>query len=233
MIISKRLTAIAELVPYGARLADIGTDHGYLPAYLIQSGAIQSAIAGEVNSGPYRSACAMMERLGLADAVSVRFGDGLTVLSPGEADTIVIAGVGGTTIVDILSACPAVMESVSHLILQPMVGGAIVRRWLAENGWCLDKETLVEEDGKYYEIIAAKRGAPEPMTEIMAEVGPVLWENKDPLLCHHLQQLIRQKRHVLSEMSLSPQALKSEKYREYEAKVQQLEDMVWQLTHNG
>ncbi len=233
MIIGKRLTAIAELVPDGARLADIGTDHGYLPAYLVQRGKIISAIAGEVNDGPYRSACNMMKRLGLAEAVQVRFGDGLTVLSPGEADTVVIAGVGGATIVEIFSACPAVMKSISYLVVQPMVGGAIVRRWLTDNGWYLDRETLVEEDGKLYEIVAAKQGGAQPLTEIMAEVGPLLWQNKHPLLYQHIEHLIRQKRHVISEMNLSPEACKSPKYTEYTAKIQQLEEMIWQLTQRG
>lgn len=91
--------AIADLVPPCAKLADIGTDHAYLPAYLIQSGKVLTAIAGEVNEGPYCSACAMIERLGLTEQVTVRFGDGLAVLSPGEVDTVIIAGMGGATMV--------------------------------------------------------------------------------------------------------------------------------------
>lgn len=233
LIIGKRLMAIAGLVSPGAKLADIGTDHGYLPAYLVQSGKISTAIAGEVNDGPYRSACAVIERFGLARQVTVRFGDGLAVLSPGEADTVVIAGMGGATIVDILSAQPEVVACVNQLILQPMAAGSAVRKWLAANRWRIDDELLVEDDGKLYEIISAKPGCPLALSAVMAEVGPVLWEKKPPELAWRLRQLMEQKQYVLAEMSRSPEARLTLKYGEYKNRLAELEAMAWQLTRNG
>lgn len=233
MIIRKRLMAIAELVPPCAKLADIGTDHAYLPAYLIQSGKVLTAIAGEVNEGPYRSACAMIERLGLTKQVTVRFGDGLAVLSPGEADTVIIAGMGGATMVGILSARPEVVACLTQIILQPMAASSAVRRWLTTHMWYIDDEVLVDDEGKLYEVISAKPGVAPPLTEVMAEIGPVLWQKRAPDLVRHLQQLIQQKQHVLAEMERSPEARVSPKYYEYKTRLTELEAMGWQLMHNG
>ena len=233
MIIGKRLMAIAELVPPCAKLADIGTDHAYLPAYLVQNGKVLSAIAGEVNEGPYRSACAMIDRLGLTKQVTVRFGDGLAVLSPGEADTVIIAGMGGATMAGILSARPEVVACLKQIILQPMAASSAVRRWLTTHMWYVDDEVLVDDEGKLYEIISAKPGSAPPLTDVMAEIGPVLWEKKAPHLVRHLQQLIQQKQHVLAEMGRSPSARISPKYYEYKTRLIELEAMAWQLMHNG
>ncbi len=118
MKLSKRLATIAALVPPGGRLADIGTDHAYLPVYLVTEGIVPSAVAGEVNEGPFRAAGEALARVGLADRISLRFGDGLAVLAPGEADTAVIAGMGGQTIVDILAARPEGL----HVEIRPPLG---------------------------------------------------------------------------------------------------------------
>jgi tRNA (adenine22-N1)-methyltransferase len=157
--LSKRLQQIADLVPRGARLADIGSDHALLPAYLAERGMIAFAVAGEVNEGPFRAAAKQVREAGLTKFIDVRLGDGLAVLRPGEADAITIAGMGGALIVSILSAGLEKLEGVRTLILQPNVGEETVRRWLAEHGWFLAKEHILEEDGKIYEILTAVRTA--------------------------------------------------------------------------
>lgn len=224
MKLGKRLATIAALVPPGSRLADIGTDHAFLPVYLVSEGLVPWAVAGEVNPGPYKAAGEALDRIGLAGKISLRFGDGLTVLAPGEVDTAVIAGMGGNTIIDILTARPEVTGALSRLILQPMQAAAPLRRWLAENGWRLVAETLVEEDGRLYEIIAAEQGPAEEYEPILCEIGPLLWARRHPLLKDHLEALLQQARRVVAEMAASPQAAASPKYREYLAKVGQLED---------
>jgi tRNA (adenine22-N1)-methyltransferase len=155
--LSKRLQQIADLVPYGARLADIGSDHALLPAYLAERGMIAFAVAGEVNEGPFRAAAKQVREAGLTERIDVRLGDGLAVIRPGEADAITIAGMGGSLIVSILSAGLKKLEGVRTLILQPNVGEETVRRWLVEHDWFLSKEHIVEEDGKIYEILTAVR----------------------------------------------------------------------------
>nr|WP_150960027.1 class I SAM-dependent methyltransferase [Aneurinibacillus sp. XH2] len=155
--ISKRLKQIALLVPQGSRLADIGSDHALLPVYLVQQGKIESAIAGELNPGPYAAAAKQVREAGLSGQIDVRNGDGLSVLKDGEADVAVIAGMGGHLIARILGEGIAALPSIRRLILQPNVGEEAVRQWLLDNGWFLEQEHIMEEDGKIYEILAAIR----------------------------------------------------------------------------
>lgn len=157
--LSKRLSAIADLVPPGARIADIGSDHALLPAYLVSSGKSPSAVAGEVRDGPLKASAARIEAEGLADRVAVRKGDGLAVVEPGEVDCVIIAGMGGALIASILEAGAAAgkLDGVRTLVLQPNVGEDVVRRWLLDDGWYLAAERLIEEDGRWYEIMTAVR----------------------------------------------------------------------------
>lgn len=155
--LSKRLRAIAENITTGSRLADIGSDHALLPAFLAQAGRIAYAVAGELNPGPLEAARKQIRESGLGDTVSVRGGNGLEVVRPGEVDTVSIAGMGGNLIVEILEAGRKAgkLEGVRRLVLQPNVGEEAVRRWLREKGWKLLGEEILEEDGKIYEILWA------------------------------------------------------------------------------
>lgn len=153
--ISKRLEMIADRVPAGSRLADIGSDHALLPVYLAQMGKICFAIAGEVNPGPFQAANMQIKEAGLESTVHVRLGDGLEVIRSGEVDVITIAGMGGNLIMHILSAEFPKLTGVNRLILQPNVGEDQVRRWLYEHDWYLEDETILEEDGRIYEVLTA------------------------------------------------------------------------------
>ncbi|SDM89155.1 tRNA (adenine22-N1)-methyltransferase [Paenibacillus sp. yr247] len=153
--LSKRLQMIAERVPVGSKLADIGSDHALLPTYLAQQGIILFAVAGEVNPGPFEAATRQVLESGLSKKISVRSGDGLAVIEAGEVNVITIAGMGGSLMASILEAGKHKLQGVTHLILQPNVGEDHVRRWLLEQGWKLESETILEEDGKIYEILTA------------------------------------------------------------------------------
>ncbi|OPH47469.1 SAM-dependent methyltransferase [Paenibacillus ferrarius] len=153
--LSKRLQMIADRVPAGSRLADIGSDHALLPTYLAQQGVILFAVAGEVNPGPFEAATRQVLESGLSKKISVRSGDGLAVIEAGEVEVITIAGMGGSLMASILEAGKHKLQGVTHLILQPNVGEDYVRRWLLEQGWKLESETILEEDGKIYEILTA------------------------------------------------------------------------------
>jgi tRNA (adenine22-N1)-methyltransferase len=155
--LSKRLKTIADYVPEGSRLADIGSDHALLPVYLAERGRILSAVAGEIAYGPLQAAARQVREAGLGSRIDVRKGDGLSVLQPGEADAVTIAGMGGALIVQILQQGKPKLDGVRKLILQPNVAEDQVRRWLKENDWLLEDESLLEEDGKYYEVLAAVR----------------------------------------------------------------------------
>lgn len=157
IVLSERLLLIAEQIPQGSRLADIGSDHALLPAFLVKNGRVSFAVAGEVNPGPFKAAQRQVAEAGLKALIDVRRGDGLDVISPGEVDVITIAGMGGNLIVSILEAGKAKLAGVGRLVLQPNVGEEAVRRWLYAEGWSLIDEHILEEDGKIYEILTAER----------------------------------------------------------------------------
>jgi tRNA (adenine22-N1)-methyltransferase len=128
--LSPRLQAVADMVKTGHKLADIGTDHAYLPIYLVQEGRIPSAVAIDVHQGPYKSALQQVAAQGLKEKIKVLLGDGLEPLHFGQVDVAVLAGMGSTTMMDILNEKPEVTSSLKQLVLQPMVGIAQIRKWL-------------------------------------------------------------------------------------------------------
>lgn len=174
-----RLRAIADLVPGDCRcLADIGTDHGYLPAALLREGRVERAVAADVGALPLEHARRTARSCGLTDRMDFRLGDGLGVLSPGEADVIVIAGMGGDTITGILAAAPWSRDG-PLLLLQPMSRAQELRRWLPEHGYAVRAERLVQDKGVLYPILTAAGGEMAPASESQAW-GGFLLEN-DPL----------------------------------------------------
>jgi tRNA (adenine22-N1)-methyltransferase len=153
--LSKRLELIANNVPQGSRIADIGSDHALLPVYLARQGRIIKGVAGEVNPGPFKAASKQISDSNLESIIDVRLGNGLEVIAPDEVDVITIAGMGGTLIAEILETGKEKLSGVNLLILQPNVGEYNVRTWLLKNNWVLSNEQILEEDGKIYEILTA------------------------------------------------------------------------------
>lgn len=190
MDLDKRLATLAALTPQGARLADIGTDHAYLPVHLVKEGCVQRAIASDVLPGPCRAAEKTIREAGLTTQIEVRCGDGLATLQPGEADTIVLAGMGGPTMTAILERSPDVLSQAQCLLLQPMGGAATVRRWLYEHGWFIEAEELVMERDHWYEILAAHPGKRPCPREALLWLGPVLTEKRHPLLQEYAADVI-------------------------------------------
>ncbi|MDD2235498.1 MAG: class I SAM-dependent methyltransferase, partial [Syntrophaceticus sp.] len=156
MILSERLSVIAGYVPWGLIVADIGTDHALLPIYLVTQEISPYVIACDLCSGPLESARANIYYYKLADKVEIRQGDGLEPLNQGEVEVIIIAGMGGAKIIDILETSSDVLDEIVRIILQPQRGAEIVRRWLYDYGWEIIDEDLVLENSNYYEIIIAE-----------------------------------------------------------------------------
>ncbi len=162
--LSPRLRMVADLVPPGIRLADVGTDHAYLPAALLLEGTIPFAVAADLRQGPLASAKATVRRAGLEGKVAFRLCDGLQGIRPEEVDGVAIAGMGGETIAAILAAAPWTREQNVPLILQPMSSMPDLRKWLEENGYQIITEELCREGDTLYTAMLVRAGAMEPQS---------------------------------------------------------------------
>ena len=188
MELSRRLMTVAGGVTKGNRLADIGTDHGYIPIYLVQEGVCPSAIAMDVNQGPLDRADAHIREYGLSDKIGTRLSNGLEKLDPSEADSIVIAGMGGALMTDILTRGIHVVNAGKEFILQPQSEIFKVRHFLHDNGYAIVKEQIVKEEGKYYFIIKALPGQQQYEEEFLYEYGECLLREKSPLMLEYLER---------------------------------------------
>ena len=164
--LSKRMERLAEMVAGGGCLADVGTDHGYVPIYLCEKKRILSAVAMDIRRGPLERAEAHIREAGLEAYIETRLSDGLKALRAGEAHTVLIAGMGGPLTVRILSEGRDKLEGAGELVLQPQSEIRKVRQWLSENGYRIVREDTVLEDGKFYPMFRAVPGCPgEAYTE--------------------------------------------------------------------
>ena len=194
MKLSKRLERIASFVKPGSRLADIGTDHGYIPIALTERGVIPSALAMDVRKGPLERAKAHIKEAGLSERIETRLSDGLTKLAAGEADTVVIAGMGGELEIHILEAGRHVWDSTAQWILSPQSDLERVRRYLLDRGFSIDREAMVKEDGKFYmimDVAGPGRRAEADCSDWRESdyvYGKYLIETADPVLKEFLEQ---------------------------------------------
>lgn len=170
LVLQPRLQLLADLVPQGACLADVGTDHGYVPVYLLQNERIAAAIASDINALPLAHAQRTAEEYGVK-GISFRLCAGLEKIEPDECDTILIAGMGGETILDILSAAPWTHEEGHTLLLQPQTKVEQLRTWLCETGYEITRERLVEDKGKLYAALCCTAGTPRMLSEAEAYGG--------------------------------------------------------------
>lgn len=159
--LTPRLRMVADLIPQGARLADIGTDHAYLPAALIQEGKIPGAIAADLRQGPLSRAKETVREHDLTDKVMFRLCNGLAGIRPREVDAIAIAGMGGETIAAILNAAPWTRELDIPLVLQPMSSMSDLRCWLEGSGYNIVTEALAREGETIYTALLVRAGRME------------------------------------------------------------------------
>ena len=188
--LSPRLQAVADLVPPQTRFVDVGTDHAYLPAYLIQKGIIPSAVASDLRKGPLERARQTAERYGGTDQMSFRLGNGLERVQPEEAQTIAIAGMGGETISAILSAAPWCRLGDRTLILQPMSALPELRAWLQRSGYRILRERLCREGNTIYTIMQVAAGEMPPLTPAECWAGSRETAGSEPLRPALLEHLL-------------------------------------------
>lgn len=202
MKLTNRLLKIASLVSENKRVADIGTDHGYIPVYLLNEKKIDFAILADINKGPLENARSEVRKNKLEDKVDLRLGSGIEVLKKDEVDEIIIAGMGGILISDLLEANKEVAHSVDKLILQPMQAQEELRAYLLNNGYEILDECLEKEDFRIYEIIVAKyTGKNTPVEDdIYYEVGKKLIENNDKFLGEFIDNKIKKYNNIIDKL---------------------------------
>lgn len=193
--ISNRLTTAAALVTQGYTLADVGTDHGYIPIYLLQQKKIPSAIAMDINEGPLERAKEHIALYGLQAYIQTRLSDGVAALKPGEVEAVLIAGMGGGLIMHILKDGEKVCQSAKELILQPQSEIERVREFLREEGYAILAEDMVLEDGKFYPMMKVQyQGESENEQKASEELklsdlyGGLLLQNRHPVLKTFLEK---------------------------------------------
>ncbi|MBR2894446.1 MAG: SAM-dependent methyltransferase [Oscillospiraceae bacterium] len=193
LVLQPRLRAIADLVPNGARLVDVGTDHGFIPVRLLLEKRISSAIASDIGAAPLDHARRTAEQYQVTEQVDFRLCDGLSAVSEDEVDTVVIAGMGGDNITNILSSAPWTKCGVL-LLLQPMSKAEVLRRYLPLNGYTVVSEQLVADKGVIYPILSVQGGWMPQASEVQAWGGFLL--DSDPLQKRYLDEQILRLRRV-------------------------------------
>ena len=223
LCLSCRLQAIAALIPRDCRVADIGTDHGYLPVWLLQNGAAQRVIACDVRPGPLEHARRSAAQYGLDrdDRLLFRLGDGLDCVAPEEVDTIVIAGMGGETIQSILEAAPWTNDAAYQLLLQPMTKAEVLRRFLAKQGYTIAREHLVYENHTYFPVMNVRGGGQPEQLPLGQMWGGVALDH-DPLQGRALDAMIAQ-------LSLAQQGLERASRPEHAERAAQNRKVLHQL----
>lgn len=213
--LSLRLERVAAKVPKGARLADIGSDHGYLPVALMRRGLITMAVAGEVATTPFHAAQRTVRDNGLEQQITVRLADGLAAMKPDDGITAIsVCGMGGETIRDILESGKRHLSGQERLILQPNGGEQPLRQWLMDNGYSILREELLRENRFYYEIIVAERAGPVAYTAEQLYFGPLQLQARSPVFIAKWQRMLRQKHKTLASFEHARQAVPEEKRKE-------------------
>lgn len=205
--LSKRLQCMADKIEKGSVVADVGTDHGYIPAWLIQKGICERVVASDIKAGPLQSAVNTAKSAGVEDKIDFRLCSGLDKYTEDEFDTAIIAGMGGETVISILEASPWTRDK--KLIIQPQSKLPELRRWMHENGYVIIDAELVYDTGRIY-LVWQVRGGESSETLPTAVVDTQLLEKRDPLLGAYLEGIIKRELKILKGMEKASAANEEE-----------------------
>ncbi len=210
--LSERLERVAAHVPAGARLADIGSDHGYLLVALMNRGLISAGVAGEVAVTPFQAAQRSVRDSDLSERISVRLANGLAAIEPADAITAIsLCGMGGETIRDILDSDKVRLSGSERLILQPNGGEQPLRQWLMKHDYRILAEEVLRENRFDYEIIVAERSGQVRYTDQELYFGPLLLQARSEAFLAQWQRRLRLKQRTLSHLTQARQAVPEEK----------------------
>ena len=225
--IGERLQTVASMVPVCHTMADIGTDHGYVPACLALSGQCRCVIASDIAEGPCQAATETRNKYKLYNEMEVRMAPGLQGLRTGEAETVVIAGMGGATIAGILEESPEIAASVTTFVLQPMNAAGLLRRWLTQHGYHIAGEALCKENKHIYSIIKAVHGGgKQDLSPLEEEFGPCILEKRPALWQEYIEGKAEHFRRLLRQMAASPAAVNSIKYNDLKKLLAQVDGLI-------
>ncbi|WP_313756377.1 class I SAM-dependent methyltransferase [Tissierella sp.] len=229
MKLSDRLLAIANLVPKNSIVGDIGTDHGYIPAYLIENKISKKVIGTDISKGSLDKIIEYVKELGFENKIDTRLGDGLEVIKPYEVDTLIIAGMGGLLIRDILEKHRKTSDSIIDFILQPMVAAKELRQYLIANNFEIIKEELVKEENKYYEIIHAKKGKYFLEKDIYYEISSLLIHDKHSLLKEFVESKIIATKKIIKELDGMNTDKSKERHIELDRLIKEYEEVIIEI----
>lgn len=227
------MESAANLINKGSYPADIGTDHAYIPIYLIRMGICNKAIATDIRKGPLLRAEENIKLYRLQDRISIRQGAGLTPIGMGEVDCVILAGMGGNLICDILEKEKRKADSVGYFIFQPMQAPEVLRRYLYNNNYRITHEKLAKEEDKIYQIIVAEHGSDRIEDEIYFEIGKNLIINRDPLAVDFLHKRIVELKKVILKIDTGDSQNAKLRLEECEYRLRKYEEILQWLQRSG
>lgn len=226
MYIGKRLEAIAKMVDKCDVIADIGTDHGYLPIYLIKKGYCKKAIASDINEGPIEKAEKNVKKEKLDSLIQLRLGAGLSTIKKNEVNAAVIAGMGGNLIKDIIESDKEIFKRLDFLIAQPVQNPEVFRKYVYESGYSVIDENVVKDDGKYYQILKIKYGSSiHKLRDIYYEVGEKFLQKNNNIVKEYIFYKIEKYDKILNNIKDDTELAKKRK-DQIEQKIKDLQEMI-------
>ncbi|EOT2916474.1 tRNA (adenine(22)-N(1))-methyltransferase [Clostridium perfringens] len=229
MELSKRLKRIAEHVDKCESVADIGTDHGYIPIYLVKEGICEKAIASDINKGPIEKAKVNVAFEGVSNKIKCLLGPGLNPLKVGEVNGVILAGMGGNLTRDILLADMEKVKRYDFIILQPAQNPEVLREFLYKNDYEIIDEDLIKDEGRFYELFKVKYNENSEKLvfhdELEYEVSPLLREKNHPLFKEFIEEKINRCETILSFIKEDTEAAKKRK-SDLEEKINKLRGML-------
>lgn len=223
--ISKRLKALSEYIIKGEAAADIGADHAYFALYLIEQGISPHVVIGEINEGPYQRACLAAKNSPYYDYLSLRKGDGISILENAEVSSVVIAGMGGETITDILANDWEKAESYKRFILQAMSKTEVLRLAIINRGWIIIDEDIIQEEEHYYNIIVCEPAQESyALNDLELEIGSKILLADTDIKKQYLRFML--KKYIKVNNSLEKSLNQEELRKSYSYKIKQLEEII-------
>ncbi|OLS03360.1 tRNA (adenine(22)-N(1))-methyltransferase [Tissierella creatinophila] len=229
MNLSDRLIKIAGFIKKNTVVLDVGTDHGYIPIYLIENQISKKIIASDISPDSLNKTIELVKKKGLEKNIDSRLGDGLDVVNPFEVEGVIMAGMGGILIQNILEKNKEVTNSIDYFIFQPMIASKELRQYLSRNKFKIIDEELSKEGDKFYEILYVEKGFENPKEEIYYEISERLIEKKHPLLKEFIENKIKLINSVMEELKDKTNKRSIERYNELKIKTKQYMEVLNQV----